>query len=131
MAKNEIPVPNYYKVDGELYASQFPREWAINSKPYTGPKNCLNCKKYGSWNGVFIGYCLNCAYHIYKEERGNGFFQKGQEHPTDEFLKDLYHEKDFSAKNTYLKNVHPDDIGDKINLEDTAVKFDVTYTLNT
>jgi len=120
---------NYYEIDGELYTKQFPREWALKHLPYTGPKNCENCKYYGSWNGVFIGYCSNCA-EEYQQDRGNGFIDIGEEKPNDKFLKDLYYENDYSAKNTYLKNINPDDIGDKINLEDTATKFNLTYTIN-
>jgi hypothetical protein len=120
---------NYYEVDGELYAIQFPRQWALNHLDYTGPKNCMNCKYYGSWNGVFIGYCTNCA-REYDTDRGNGFSDIGEEKPTDEFIRDLYYENDYSAKNTYLKNVKPDDIGDKINLEDSEKLFNVTYKLS-
>ncbi len=68
----------FYVVKGEKYHSRFPIEWAHNHMTFskkvydeetgeetayeemTGPKNCGNCKAYGSIRGVFVGYCGNC-----------------------------------------------------------------------
>ena len=63
----------------------FPLEWALEyNLQYelvydntiisvsAGPSNCNNCACYGSLNGVFVCYCLNCADIIFNGERGNG-----------------------------------------------------------
>ena len=52
---------NYYSYNGILYTITFPYEWAKKHIATTGPEECLNCKKYGFYNGVFVGYCYNCA----------------------------------------------------------------------
>lgn len=87
------------------YTSQFPREWATSHLPGTGPE-CLNCMKYCCWNGVFVGYCGNCA-KAYDFTRGYGFggdtVRTGENAPLD---------AQTSAGNTYLKDVLLDDIGD-------------------
>ena len=66
----EVIAGKYYKLNGQYYDIRFPLHWATNSKCYseddgmffyTGPEHCLNCRDYGSYNGVFIAYCLNCA----------------------------------------------------------------------
>ena len=92
----------YYTYDNELYDIHFPIEYAKNHLDVSGPKKCMNCADYGSWRGVFIGYCANCA-DIYNFERGNGMLWNGienQGHP----------EK--SIFNTYLKDVDLEDVGD-------------------
>lgn len=72
-------VLNYFKAtDGFNYIDTFNREWIEDHKEtMTGPVYCDNCVCYGSidYNNekIFIGYCLNCAYVIYKKERGPGF----------------------------------------------------------
>ena len=38
-----------------------------------GPVNCPNCNTYGSINGIFVGYCVNCACSDFEGKRGNGF----------------------------------------------------------
>jgi hypothetical protein len=94
----------YYSYDDELYHNSFPEEWAMNHVAGTGPKECGNCKYVGHWNGVFIGYCGNCAKYVYLGERGCGFIELGKE---------LYKHNDcVSAFETYLKDVNLDDIGD-------------------
>ena len=99
--------PAYYSYDEELYCGTFPEEWAQNHFPYTGPKECGNCAHYGSWNGVFLGYCANCADYVYNGERGYGFIDIGREC-------DYNHDLDgFSVFDTYLNGVLPDDVGDK------------------
>ena len=67
----------YYVIDGEKYDIHFPLYWATchnGTNPeypedIAGPKSCLNCKEYGSVNGVFVSYCLNCAYYVFEETR--------------------------------------------------------------
>lgn len=72
----------YYTVNHQRqkikYAKAFPIEWALydtfiepdlqnlSSKSskinsYVGSVNCANCRKYGSYNGVFVQYCKNCV----------------------------------------------------------------------
>lgn len=74
----------YYVINGIKYDVHFPKEWANDHKdflqefPYdnylalTGPEKCLNCEFYGSFQGVFVGYCMNCA-REYNFERGKGY----------------------------------------------------------
>ena len=103
----------YYSYNGELYTSTFPVEWAKNHLPKTGPNECINCYYFGSWNGVFIGYCANCAIYHYNGERGRGFIGLGKENNYEA------DEKYTVAFETYLKDVKLDDIGDK-QIMDTA-----------
>ena len=103
----------YYKYDNELYTGTFPVDWAKNHLPKTGPKECQNCSYFGSWNGVFIGYCANCAVYSYNGERGCGFIGLGKENICDEV------ESYTSVFDTYLKDVKMDEIGDK-KIMDTA-----------
>jgi hypothetical protein len=62
---------NFYSYDNEPYDNSFPIVWAESHMKGTGPSDCTCCQKYGSWNGVFVDYCLNCA-QIYNGERGKG-----------------------------------------------------------
>lgn len=67
----------YYILNGYNYDIHFPYEWAINDEVLlgndefysTGPEKCTNCYVYGSRNGVFIGYCYNCGFHIHQAKR--------------------------------------------------------------
>jgi hypothetical protein len=96
--------PAYYSYDEELYCGTFPEEWVLDHFPETGPRECGNCAYYGSWNGVFLGYCANCAI-VYNGERGHGFIDIGKE---------IDYDTDYSSVfDTYLKDVTPDDVGDK------------------
>jgi hypothetical protein len=88
-----------YIYDGVLYTSHFPEEWAKSHINGTGPK-CRNCDMVGYYNGVFIGYCANCAKYVYNNTRGLGFIDYGIEVP----CIDPDDEK-YSALNTYLKYV--------------------------
>lgn len=96
----------YYSYNEELYAGCFPKEWAQNHLPGTGPNECNNCSYFGSWNGVFLGYCANCAIDLYEGRRGRGFIQMGKEYDDETALEYP------SAFDTYLKDVCMDDIGD-------------------
>jgi hypothetical protein len=98
-------IGNYYILDGCYYDIHFPLHYATNHKPMTGPE-CNDCAYYGSWRGVFIGYCGKCANEIYDLERGFGFNERG--------IENYYQDVDrvqCSAFDTYLKNVDLDQIG--------------------
>ena len=97
----------FYVFDGELYTSTFPQEYAMNHAFGTGPKHCRNCAEVGSWNGVFIGYCANCAFHAYKGQRGRGFIDIGQEDDSVEGMK--FH----SVFDTYMRGINLHEVGDK------------------
>jgi hypothetical protein len=99
--------PAYYSYDEELYCGTFPEEWVLNHFPGTGPKECENCAYYGSWNGVFLGYCSNCAKYQYNGKRGHGFIDIGREGDASCDMDEI------SVFDTYLKDVTPDDVGDK------------------
>lgn len=106
---------NFYQYEGELYAKQFPKEWAQTHAKGTGPNACANCRDVGSWNGVFIGYCTNCAEMEYQLCRGHGFIKPGKE-----AIKD---NANTSAFQTYLKDVVMDSIGDKDMFDSYAVHY--------
>jgi hypothetical protein len=107
--------PAYYSYDEELYCGTFPEKWAQNHLPDTGPKECKNCVHYGSWNGVFLGYCTNCSQYEYKGERGRGFANIGTER-NDNIVASYT-----SVFDTYLKGVSPDEVGDKDFMDSFAV----------
>lgn len=110
--------PAYYSYDEELYCGTFPEEWAENHLPGTGPKDCNNCAYFGSWNGVFLGYCANCAVYEYNGECGRGFIDCGKENDAEEV-------QDFpSAFDTYLKDITPDDVGDKDFMDSAQMLLD-------
>ena len=95
---------NYYYFDGDLYTETFPHDWVKSHEDYkTGPKYCISCRINGTWNGVFIGYCPECA-EKYDGERGPGFIYArectSQNNP------------DYSAFNTYLSGISLENIGD-------------------
>jgi hypothetical protein len=98
---------NFYVFKGMSYDKHFPIEWAMNPKKindiHCGPPDCLNCLDYGSYNGVFIGYCANCAAE-YDYQRGNGFIDSGIE--GEEGL-----DEKNSVWNSYLKQVSLNEIG--------------------
>ena len=107
--------------------SHFPIDWLLKEKmtynnngfSFTGPFECKICQKDGFCNGVFIGYCCNCA-KVHNYKRGFGIIQVNNEpkeantyifdHRMENFpLKDSIWKK-------YLLNIKIDDIGD-INLK--------------
>jgi hypothetical protein len=99
-------VPLYYSYDEELYCGTFPEAWAKNHLNGSGPKECKNCNWYGSWNGVFLGYCANCAYYAYNGERGRGLVDIGKENGEET----ITHQP--SIFETYLKDINPHGVGD-------------------
>jgi len=108
--------PAYYSYDGELYCGTFPEEWVLDNLPDTGPRECKNCQHYGSWNGVFLGYCANCARLVYNGERGYGFIDVGREC---DYIRDV---DGASVFDTYLKDVLPDEVGDKDFMDSAALQ---------
>ena len=98
-------VKTYYSYDNELYAGTFPEEW-LDHEPRTGPKECKSCKDKGSWNGVFLGYCGNCAIHVYNGTRCKGFISPGVE------LHNSYNHDYDSAFDLYLYGVNLHEVGD-------------------
>ena len=112
----------FYSYDGELYTRTFPHKWAKNHLKNTGPKECQICAKYGSWNGVFVAYCINCAkiYNMDDVSRGNGVYIYETMH---EVVYDKYNPR--SAFDTYLYGIDFDDIGDKCML-DSEQKYKIT-----
>jgi hypothetical protein len=110
----------YYSYDGELYTRTFPHKWAMNHAHNTGPKKCLSCAKFGSWNGVFVAYCINCA-NEYRGERGNGVYI----YETMREINTGYNPK--AAFNTYLYGIDFDNIGNKEML-DSEQMYRIHYT---
>ena len=115
------------------YDIHFPLDWVINEKRIdtyggeivTGPHDCDSCKYYGYYNGVFIGYCLNCA-NAFECQRGNGMTDLGIELQEDMVAFDLtYFKKENSMWNTYLKDVSLDNIGDAKLYEDFEMYKDL------
>ena len=118
---------SYYSYNDELYARTFPEEWAKTHAPNTGPHNCKMCKQFGFWNGVFIGYCVKCAVDVYKYERCLGLVNIGKEADYCSNLtttEEEYYDK--SMFNTYMKNIHYDDVGDK-DFYDSASVVNLEY----
>jgi hypothetical protein len=85
-----------YVIDNVAYPSQFPVQWALTPiiettvcnddavhtvicGPGTSPNHCGNCNLAGSYRGIFLGYCVNCALYSYNFERGFGFIENGKE----------------------------------------------------
>ena len=72
-----------YLLDNVAYDIHFPLNWALYPEKthegfICGPSYCQYCFKYGTYKGVFIGYCIICA-AVYNYERGNGFINCGEE----------------------------------------------------
>ena len=120
-AKEIIEYDNgkYYSYDGELYTRHFPHQWAMNHIHNTGPKECVTCNKFGSWNGVFVAYCINCATE-YNGKRGSGVYIY-------ETMCEINTHNRNSVFNTYLYGVDFDNIGDKEML-DSEQMYKITYT---
>ena len=109
----------FYAHDGELYAPCFPHSWAENHLPGTGPKECSQCKTSGSWNGVFIGYCICCSQKYMEfnpddKDKEYGRFLRGHGlHKTSEYIMEFCEDMDDSsaAMNDYLAGVQLCDVG--------------------
>jgi hypothetical protein len=103
----------YYILNGIAYDINFPLKWALTPrrvKSYAGNNYdqavCMNCLYYGSYRGVFIGYCLECAM-VFKFKRGNGMIGRLQEQQG--YGLNPKH----SIWNTYMKRIDPMKIGDR------------------
>jgi len=55
---------SFYFWNKLAYSIHFPLKWAIQeyhgNRPF-GPKVCAICKEYGFQDGIFLGYCADCA----------------------------------------------------------------------
>lgn len=83
-----------YTINNVAYTEHFQVEWALNPMTVSlkidgdertwilGPgcsrNHCGNCNYFGSFRGVFLGYCGNCS-RDYEYTRGNGFIEQGEE----------------------------------------------------
>jgi hypothetical protein len=112
--EDNIEEPYYngdkYLYQGYWYHRNFPVMWALTHAIDSGPKDCMNCRDYGCVNGVFIGYCVNCAEYLYDGERCRGFIDNGIE--IDEYEYD-------SAFDTYLKGINIAEIKPFCNINNT------------
>jgi hypothetical protein len=117
--------PAYYSYDEELYCGTFPENWVEDCLEGTGPKECGNCAYYGSWNGVFLGYCANCAQFMYNGERGHGFIDIGKECDYNPEVCGP------SVFDTYLKGLCPDEVGDKDFMDSAALVNYIDASSNT
>jgi hypothetical protein len=110
----------YYVVDGQKYHIRFPIEWAhkheFGDGEWTdeelasdgpGPKNCGNCKLYGSIRNVFVGYCCNCLRNLIEHDD-----PRGQRVAIGLAVCDLEN-ADMWQKYPYLYGVKKSEIGDE------------------
>jgi hypothetical protein len=124
LGKNEDSLTIYYDIhfplnwlfneEFKMYPCPSSNNNNLNSDSLTGPNHCSNCRNFGYYNGVFIGYCLNCAAE-FENSRGNGMtdIEEGLELNEHMVAFDLtYFKKEYSIWNTYLKNVSLQEIGD-------------------
>lgn len=112
----------YYEFCGVNYDIHFPVDWASKIPDHRfgitkedleefGHDNCLNCLKYGYYNGVVIGYCANCA-RLLNYTRGNGMISIGLEITSEYSINNTEYSDENSMWNGYMKNVDLDQIGD-------------------
>lgn len=136
-SEEEKLFPIYYDI-------HFPLKWVIHQKTMVtyygdpmvthhgdtmvlgpGKHGCNNCKYFGYYNGVFIGYCLNCA-EAFEYKRGNGMLEPGLELDETMVAFDLTnYKKENSMWNTYLKDVSLNEIGDTKLYEDYEMYKDL------
>jgi hypothetical protein len=90
---------NKYLYNFHWYHENFPKSWALSHLDNTGPEDCFNCAHFGCINGVFVGYCCNCAIFRYDGTRGRGFIDVGVEFHDDSVANFP------SAFDTYLQGV--------------------------
>jgi len=148
-----------YVIKNVAYPSQFPVQWALNPfidtalgadgvihtticGPGTGPYHCYTCNRFGSYRGVFLGYCAYCALHSYNYDRGYGYIDNGKEqepkiydwtyvmsskypgisfdHDTDEIdeYSNRFHK---STADSYLKGVDITTLGYTENIDDVCL----------
>ena len=73
------PCNQYYTYKGIHYDIAFPVFWVLHEHPETGPHHCNSCKDVGTFRGVFLMYCANCAEYHYDNEVGYGAIEPGSE----------------------------------------------------
>jgi hypothetical protein len=126
----------FYNINGcdIYYDIHFPILWALDNmscESTIGPLHCENCIYNGYYNGVFIGYCIDCASH-YESTRGNGLFAHGVE--INESVYNSLYDKNYSSENsiwnTYLKDVALDIIGDDYMEKNVVLKIDDYKNIN-
>ena len=115
----------YYTYKGIHYDIAFPLFWVLYEHPDRGPHHCENCKDYGSFRGVFIMYCMNCAseYESDGYDVGYGAINSGVEDGGNDASK--------TAWNTYLKYRQLNCIGlpeelEKIDFNREGYKYKLT-----
>jgi hypothetical protein len=115
----------FYSVNDVNYDIHFPIEWVfqipedIENIDKFGPETCYDCFINGYYNGVFIGYCVDCA-SFCNYKRGNGLINGIEREELDH--------ADIDAKNSiwnlYLQMVSLEEIGDG------QLQIDYDYKLN-
>jgi len=117
MQETIVYFENHKSYRGQKYVITFPDEWILNELPDSG-RDCGNCKWYGSWRGLMLGYCSNCAKYVYCCERGLGFVGYGVEEIHDWENNPIT--APTAATLTYLLDIDLEKIGDiNENPEDT------------
>ena len=112
----------YYSVNEVNYDIHFPVEWVfqmpegLENVDKFGPETCYDCFMHGYYNGVFIGYCVDCA-SLCNYKRGNGLIN-GIER------QELQLTYANSIWNLYLQMVSLDYMGDE------QLQIDYDYKLN-
>ena len=119
------PCKQFYTYKDIHYDIAFPIFWILYEQPETGPHHCNNCRDYGTFRGVFLMYCANCAPHIYNNNVGYGAIEPGVE-----LIEENNIEK--SAWHTYLKTRDLKYIGlpeelEKIDFERENYEYKLKY----
>ena len=108
----------YYIIDGKEDVgidSRFPLEWIVRDLCEKRGINCNICLERGFFNGVMVSYCMECLMVLRSEGKKCGCLciynitsgeneKNGVEYPCDD---------DECCFKTYLKGVHPWEIGDR------------------
>jgi hypothetical protein len=119
------PCKQFYTYKDIHYDIAFPIFWILYEQPETGPHHCNNCRDYGTFRGVFLMYCANCASYIYNNNVGYGAIEPGVE-----LIEENNIEK--SAWHTYLKTRDLKYIGlpeelEKIDFERENYEYKLKY----
>ena len=108
---------NYYMYNGYYFTKTFPEAWTANQLPGTGTE-CATCMLYGSWNGTFCAYCVECAANKYNYLRGGGvaYLHLGEYGDS---------QNQNASIRTYLKDIPLNKIGDQT-LFDSCAHHQIT-----
>jgi len=87
----------YYIYEGVHYDAGFDMRWAISHAAGTGPLDCENCMEYSFQEGLFMGYCVNCAQYPYYNTRGRGYVAVGVQFGEDDDASTVFDENDLST----------------------------------